>query len=114
MTAHDERSDRAEQLRDGSEAPGAQGVAADGAREVRQARLTCTRVGVVVVIAGVVGLLAPLVHGELAGVGTLFLSGGTTLAAVGVLLARRVPPRLALAVILAGLVVMVVGDPVMP
>lgn len=114
MTAHDERSDRAGQLRAGFEEPGAQAGAADEAREVRQERLTCTRVGFVVVIAGVVGLLAPLVHGHLAGVGTLFLAGGTALAAVGVLLAPRASPRLALAVVLAGLVVMVVGDPITP
>lgn len=114
MTSHDEHRERAEQLRAGFEEQGEQGVAADEAREVQQKRLSYTMVGVVVMIAGVVALLAPLVHGELAGIGTLFLAGGTVLAAAGVLLARRASPRLAFALILTGLVVMVVGDPMMP
>lgn len=110
MTGHGERTVRAEQLRAGFEGEAEQGVAADNARRERQKRNGYAAAGVVVIVAGLSGIVVRLTGGAAAGLWTALYAAGIAVGATGAVLARRVSPRIALAVIAAGVMVMSFGD----
>lgn len=114
MTAHDERSDRAEQLRAGFEEHGERGVTADEARQARQRRLAVRVVGALAVVAALVAAVFRLSEGVPPGAWTLCYAGGAAIAALGIVLARRPSHRPAFALIVVGVVVMSLGDSMTP